>query len=228
MRLWLAALLALGLLAPARAEAQAAPLAELRVAFGPDCTGVGVAVHLGGGVFLTAGHLLDPGLARREGCPGATLEAERPPTLILDGRPVPAAILRRVAGVETGQVPPGWAYPGWADLALLRVAVPPTLAAARPCAGDVSTGARLRIESLMRRAEARVAGQERTGSLGPARIDGTLLVLEIVLDPGESGGAVLGAGGCLAGIVSARQDIPGGRYSFAVPAATLRAFLAAR
>ena len=97
MRLWLAALLALGL-APAQAQAQPAPLAELRVAFGPDCTGVGVAVHLGGGIFLTAGHLLDPGLARREGCPGATLEAERPPTLIIDGRPLP--------GTDHGRAPP--------------------------------------------------------------------------------------------------------------------------
>ncbi len=227
MRLWLAVLLVLGF-APAHARAQAAPLVELRVAFGPVCTGVGVAVHIGGGFFLTAGHLLDPGLARREGCPGAALEAERPPTIIIDGRPVPAAILRRIAGVATGDVAPGWAYPGWADLALLRVAVPPALPAARPCTGDAAPGQHLRVETLMRRADTRLAGQERTGTLGPARIDGTLLVLEIILDPGESGGAVLDAGGCLAGIVSARQDSPQGRYSFAVPAATLRAFLAAR
>ncbi|MES2710052.1 MAG: hypothetical protein V4653_00580 [Pseudomonadota bacterium] len=227
MRLALAALLLLGL-ASAPAQAQPAPLVELRVAFGPACNGAGVAVHLGSGVFLTAGHLLDPGLARREGCPGAALEAERPPTLIIDGRPQAASILKRVGGVATGDAAPGWAYPGWADLALLRVAVPPALPGVRPCDGDAGRGQRLRVESLMRRADVRVAGQERTGVLGPARIDGTLLILEIVLDAGESGGAVLGAGGCLAGIVSARQDLPGGRYSFAVPAGTLRAFLAAR
>ncbi|MDB5317703.1 MAG: hypothetical protein JWO26_1412 [Rhodospirillales bacterium] len=206
--------------------AHAAPLVELRVAFGPACNGVGVAVHLGGGIFLTAGHLLDPGLARREGCPGAALEAERPPTLIIDGRQTPAAVLRRVAGVATGDAAPGWAYPGWADLALLRVAVPPALPGVRPCTGDAATGDRLRVESLMRRADARVVGHERTGMLGPARIDGTLMILEVVLNAGESGGAVIGAGDCLAGIVSARQDIPGGRISFAVPAAALRGFLA--
>jgi hypothetical protein len=227
VRLRLAALLLLGI-ASAQARAQPAPLVELRVAFGPGCTGAGVAVHLGAGIFLTAGHLLDPGPARREGCPGAALEAERPPALIIDGRPQPAAILRRVAGVQTGDVAPGWAYPGWADLALLRVAVPPALPGVQPCAGEAAAGQRLRVESLMRRAEVGVVGQERTAMLGPARIDGTLLILEIVLEAGESGGAVLGAGGCLAGIVSARQDLPGGRYSFAVPAGTLRAFLAVR
>jgi len=206
--------------------ATAAPLVELRVAFAPACIGVGVAIHLGAGLFVTAGHLLDPGLARREGCPGATLEAERPPTLVIDGRPTPAAILRRVAGVTTGDVAPGWAYPGWADLGLLRVAVPPALPAARPCARDAGTGDRVVVESLMRNTEARVAGQERTGTLGPARIDGALLILDVALLPGESGGAVLGQGGCLAGIVSARQDDPASRYSFAVTTGTLRAFLA--
>ncbi|MBR0655176.1 hypothetical protein [Plastoroseomonas arctica] len=218
-------LLAAALVILTTLSARAAPVVELRVVFGPGCTGVGVAIHLGGGLFVTAGHLLDPGLARREGCPGAALEPERPPTLIIDGLPTPAAILRRVPGVATGDAAPGWAYPGWADLALLRVAVPPSLPAARPCPGDAAAGDRLRVESLMRRAETRLAGQERTGMLGPARIDGTLLVLDIVLNPGESGGAVLGPAECLAGIVSARQDLPGSRYSFAVPAGTLRAFL---
>jgi hypothetical protein len=214
--------------APVRAAHPA--LVELRVVFretgGASCVGAGVAIHLGQGLFLTAGHLVDPGLARLEGCVGAAMEPERPPVLLLGGHQVPAAVLRRVAGVPTGNAPPGWAYPGWQDLALLRVAVPPAgMAALAPCAADPAPGALLRVESLRRGAPAALRALERSGRLGPARIDGTMMVLDGPLLAGESGGPVLGPGGCIAGVISARQGDPAGRLGFAVPAAAIRAFL---
>jgi hypothetical protein len=193
---------------------------------GGECVGAGIAIHLGRGLFLTAGHLVDPGLARREGCPGAALEPERPPVLLIGGRQVPAAVLRRVPGVATGNEPPGWAYPGWQDLALLRVAVPPAIPSLAPCAEDAAPGSALRLEALGRGAPLQLRAMERSGRLGPARIDGALMVLDGRLLAGESGGPVLGPGNCIAGLVSARQGDPAGRLGFAVPASAIRAFLA--
>src|SRR5690606_749850 len=113
-------------------------------------------------------------------------------------------------GVATGDAPPGWAYPGWRDLALLRVAVPLRMAALAPCTTDPAPGAALRIESLRREARAVLRGLEHSGRLGPARIDGALMVLDGPLLAGESGGPLLGPGGCIAGVISARQGDPTG------------------
>ncbi|HEY4252199.1 MAG TPA: hypothetical protein VGM87_13385 [Roseomonas sp.] len=220
----------LGCALPAQAAHPA--LVELHVVYrdGIDsCVGEGVAIHLGEGLFLTAGHLVDPGLARREGCPGAVAEPERPPVLLIGGRQVPAVVLHRVAGVPTGDAEPGWAYPGWQDLALLRVATPPAgVASLSPCTTDPAPGNQLRVESLRRSLPITVREFARSGWLGPARIDGTLMVLNDALLPGESGGPVLGPGSCIAGVISARQGDPAGRLGFAVPAAAIRAFLGRR
>lgn len=195
------------------------------------CVASGSAVHVGGGLFLTAAHLVDGHAFADRGCPAGG----GPPALALAGfeeeREAPARLLRTGQGELVAGL--GLRYRGGADAAALLGgqatgdgAAPP---AVRLCAADPRPEQRVLVVTAAPAARpSRVTGTAREED--PAF--GAYVEIEAALDPGASGGAVLDvATGCLLGLVSHREEradaspASGSAATRIVPASTLRAFL---
>ncbi len=193
----------------------AAAVADIRSGTPPACDATGAVVHLGGGRFLTAAHVVDGSAQRlRGGCPPSP-----PVALTVRGAPVPVALLR--AGRDRVDPREGQRYLAAEDLALLRAAGPmPGLGTATPCAADPAPGAAALLVTPRRSLRTRISGTHRDAD--PAF--GSYLEIPVTLEPGDSGGAVFEAtSGCLAGLVSHRDtDSPATRL---VPASVIRRFL---
>lgn len=207
--------------APDRALVAATAVAQVRSGESARCGATGAAVHLGGGRFVTAGHVVDGSVQRLSGvCPAGA----GPLALLVAGSVAPALLLR--AGQDRVDRDIGQRYLGGEDLALLRPARPlPSLGTALPCAGLPASGApallvtphrslRTRLLPLVHDADPRF---------------GAYLEIPETLNPGESGGAVFeAASGCLAGLVSHRQgDGAGPPRTRLVPAPVILRFIAA-
>jgi hypothetical protein len=182
----------------------------------PFCNALGAATHLGAGLFVTAAHVVDGSVQRlRDGCPPTTAV-----TLAPDGAPVPGTVVR--AGRDRIEPVVGQRYLAGEDLALIRMAAPVRdLPATPPCAADPATGASALLITPRRAIRTRIAGLFRESD--PAF--GAYLEIPVTLDPGDSGGAVLEAvTGCLAGIISHRDEDGGPPRTRLVPASVIRRF----
>jgi hypothetical protein len=204
---------------PDPALAAAASVAEVASVLGPGCRGSGAAVHLGGGRFLTAAHVVDGIMAEARGC-----RRGAPPafSLAVAGTLVPAGLLRTGRGeVER---PVGLRYQGAEDLALLAPLRPlPPLGAASPCAADPRPGQELLVVTRRRSERLRVVALAPE----PDPRFGTYAEIPLAMAEGESGGGAFDAAtGCLAGIVSHREDEGAAARTRLVPAGAIRRFLA--
>ena len=199
--------------APDPAMAAAGATATVRSGTGPRCEATGGAVHLGGGFFVTAAHVVDGSTQRmRGGCPAGL------PAITL-GQQGPARLLK--AGRERVDPVIGQRYLGAEDLAIILPARPSTMPAATLCAtpptpGDaallVTPGGAIRTRILRLVVE-------------PDPAFGAYLEIAERLNPGSSGGALFAANGCLAGIVSHRDEDGGPPRTRLVPAATIARFV---
>jgi hypothetical protein len=185
--------------APDPALLAATAVVQLRSGEAPRCRGTGSAIHLGGGHFVTAAHVVDgTAQAARGVCPGGA----GPLAISVAGTVAPARLLR--AGQDRIDRGIGQRYLGGEDVALLRVAGPlPSLGRATPCAAPPVPGTPALLVTPRR--------SQRTRLLGlVAESDprfGAYLEIPETLAQGESGGAVFeSASGCLAGLVSHRDD----------------------
>ena len=190
--------------------------AELRAGRPPACPLDGQAVHLGGGRFLTAAHLVDDSVPRMRRCAGTASQ----PTIRYAGRTFAARPLR----VGEGRPEPGIGvtYRGGQDLALLQTTPVPSGPGARPCAEGPAPGQAVRVLSTPR-------DVLRAGPLVPETraADGAYADLPLLLSQGESGAGVVDAEThCLLGIVSHPPEATPGHPRI-VPAAAIRAFLGA-
>ena len=151
----------------------------------------------------------------RGGCPPAVSV-----TLTLPGTTTTAVTLR--AGQDRVQPVVGQRYLAGEDLALLRTPTPPRdIPGAAPCAADPPPGAPALLVTPRRSLRTRIAGVFREAD--PAF--GGYLEIPVTLEPGESGGAVLEAAtGCLAGIISHRDEDGGPPRTRLVPASVIRRF----
>lgn len=185
---------------------------------GQACRGSGSAVHLGGGRFLTAAHIVDGIMADARGCRRAPAPAF---ALSVGGTPAPAGVIRTGRGeIER---PIGLRYHGAEDLALLRPLRPlPALGTARPCPADPRPGQELLVVTRLRSERLRVVALAPE----PDSRFGTYLEVPLAMAEGESGGGAFDAAtGCLAGLVSHREDEAGAPRTRLVPAAAIRRFL---
>ncbi|MCQ4162337.1 serine protease [Roseomonas sp. GC11] len=190
----------------------AAPfLATLRAGT-PGCTATGSAIHLGGGYFVTAAHLVDGTQSLLRRCP-----ATGHLVLRLGGGELAAQVVRQgQADLRAGL---GTFYLGGADAALLRAPEPPGLPALSLCASGPVPGQAVRLLTARRDATARIAGLMREAD--PAH--GGYAELALPLEPGESGGAVLDAADpCLLGLISHREDAASGTRTRIVPAEVMQ------
>ena len=182
----------------------------------PLCDASGAATHLGAGLFVTAAHVVDGSVQRLRGdCPPATSV-----TVALRGVTTTATLLR--AGQDRIQPVVGQRYLRGEDLALLRAATPPRdIPGAIPCAADPPPGTPALLVTPRRSLRTRIASLFR--ETDPAF--GTYLEIPVTLEPGESGGAVLDATtGCLAGIISHRDEDGGPPRTRLVPASVIHRF----
>lgn len=201
------------------ALAAAASVAEVRSGTAPTCAANGAAVHLGGGRFVTAAHVVDGSAQRlRGGCPSLSPAV----AILVRGTPAPAAVLR----VGRDRVDPGIGqrYLGAEDLALLRpVGTLPQLGTASPCAGEPAAGAPALLVTPRRLLRTRILGPWQD----PDSAFGTYVEIPVALEAGESGGALFdAASGCLAGLVSHRDEDGGPPRTRLVPAPLIRRFAA--
>lgn len=141
--------------------------------------------------------------------------------LAVAGSPAPARLLR--AGAGHLEPPVGLRYAGGEDLALLAPLSPlPALGAARPCAADPRPGQEVVLVTRRRAERMRVLGL----AAEPDPRDGTYAELALAMAEGESGGAAFDAAtGCLAGLVSHREEDGGRARTRLVPAGAIRRFL---
>ncbi len=176
-------------------------------------------MHLGAGRFLTASHVVDGLVAQMRGC-------RRSPTpafaVSVAGTPAPALVVR--TGQGRLEAPVGLRYAGGQDLALLAPSRPlPGLGTATPCPADPRPGQELLLVTPRRAERLRVV------ALAPESDPrfGSYAELPLAMAPGESGGAAFdGATGCLAGLVSHREEEAGGTRTRLVTAGAIRRFLA--
>ncbi|MDO9502008.1 trypsin-like peptidase domain-containing protein [Falsiroseomonas sp.] len=187
------------------------------------CRATGAAIHLGQGRFVTAAHVVDGSAQRlRGGCPAGAA----PLVLSVAGSPAPARLL----GTGQDRIEPGIGqrYLGGQDVALVVPLRPlPSLGTATLCAAPPVAGTPALLVTPRR--------AQRTRLLGlVAEADprfGAYLEIPETLAQGESGGAVFEAeSGCLAGLVSHRDEPAAGQPALPrtrlVPAAVVAGFLA--
>lgn len=225
-----AALFVLGLLLTACATtpprpadpalAAATAVLDIRSGAPPRCDATGAAVHLGAGRYVTAAHVVDGSVQRLRGdCPPG------PPalTLAVRGNPAAASLLR--AGRDRIDRGIGQRYLAGEDIALIRPAPGlPQHGAATLCAADPPQGAMVLLVSSRRALRTRISGTHSDAD--PAF--GSYLEIPVTLEAGDSGGAVFEATtGCLAGLVSHRDQDGGPPRTRLVPASTIRRFLGA-
>ncbi|WP_376099731.1 trypsin-like peptidase domain-containing protein [Roseomonas sp. CCTCC AB2023176] len=200
---------------PVPATAADSVRAEVRAGRAPACPLLGTAVHLGGGLFLTAAHIVDGTAARLRHCDGP----ETVPLVRYGGRDLPATVRRVGRGEIAAGV--GLRYEGGADLALLDTRVASAGPSARPCRGGPDAGQPVIIESRLRTVVATAGGMMR--EVEPAY--GTYAEVPLHMVPGESGAGVFDArSNCLLGIVSHREDTAPDTVRI-VPSAAIRTFL---
>lgn len=192
----------------------AASIAEVRTGL-PPCEATGAAVHLGGGIFVTAAHVVDGTPARLRGCAPARARS----VISFQGK----AGLAQLIGAGTAEVAPviGLRYLGGRDIGLLRLA-DSSGPAAHLCRFDP-----LADETVIVASPRRVF---RTHVLGTMREDigiyGGYAEIAVRMEPGESGAGVFDAArACLLGVVSHR-DAPSPERTRIVLTSALRAFLA--
>lgn len=196
-------------------------MAEVAALVGPDCRAGGSAVYLGDGRFITAAHIVDGLMAEARGCRRAPT-----PTYLLSvaGTPAPASLL----ATGRGQVDPpvGLRYEGGQDLALLAPTRPlPALPAATPCVADAGPGRILVLVTRRRAERLPVSGLVPE----PDPRFGGYVELPVAMAEGESGGAAFDAAtGCLAGLVSHREEAGGTTRTRLVQASAIRRFLGDR
>lgn len=188
------------------------------------CRATGAAIHLGQGRFVTAAHVVDGSAQRmRGGCPGGAL----PLVLSVAGSPAPARLVR--AGQDRIDPGIGQRYLGGEDVALVVPLRPlPSLGTATLCAGPPAAGTLALLVTPRRSQRTRLLGLVAEAE---PRFGAYLEVPE-TLAPGESGGAVFeAASGCLAGLVSHRDEPVSGQAApprtRLVPAPVVARFLAA-
>lgn len=204
-----------------RALAATAAVAEVRSGEAPRCNASGAAIHLGGGRFVTAAHVVDGSVQRLRGfCPEAPA-AGRPPILLgVRGTEQPARLVR--AGRDRVDQGIGQRYFAGEDLALLAPLRPlPSLGTATLCAAQPAPGTPALLATPVRSLRTRIIGPWRD----PDPAFGAYLEIPETLSPGESGGAVFdSASGCLIGLVSHRDSDGGPPSTRLVPAATIARF----
>jgi hypothetical protein len=205
---------------PDRALAAATAVAQVRSGQSAPCGATGAAIHLGGGRFLTAAHVVDGSVPRlnRE-CHAAA----GPLAISVAGSAAPALLVR--AGRDRVDPHVGQRYLGGEDLALLRPArALPSLGVAVPCAADPAPDAPVLLVTPHRNVRTRLLPLVRD----PDPRFGAYLEIPERLNPGESGGAVFeSASGCLAGLVSHRDEGGAGPpRTRLVPAPVIARFLA--
>ncbi|MBU8543861.1 MULTISPECIES: trypsin-like peptidase domain-containing protein [Roseomonadaceae] len=209
--------------APDPALLAATAVARIRSGESARCLATGAAIHLGGGHFVTAAHVVDGSAQTARGvCPGGAGAL----AISVAGTVAPVRLLR--AGQDHIDRDFGQRYLGGEDVALLRAAGPlPSLGRATPCAAPPVPGAPALLVTPRR--------SQRTRLLGlVAEADprfGAYLEIPETLAQGESGGAVFeSASGCLAGLVSHRDDPAPGETgpprTRLVPAAVIGRFIA--
>ncbi|NKC31784.1 trypsin-like peptidase domain-containing protein [Falsiroseomonas selenitidurans] len=222
----LAALLALAGCAAPRpravdpALAAAGAVAAVQSGESVRCRATGGAVHLGGGRFVTAAHVVDGSVQLSRGvCPAGA----GPLVLAVAGSPAPARLVR--AGQDRIDRGIGQRYLGGEDVALLRPArALPRLGAAALCPALPPPGTPALLVTPRRSLRTRILAPVAD----PDARFGAYLEIPERLMPGESGGAVFEAGsGCLAGLVSHRDEGPGPARTRLVPAPVIARFLAA-
>ncbi len=223
--LLLAALLLAGCAGPSRpgrgpdpALNAASAMAEVAASLGPGCRAGGSAVHLGQGRFITAAHIVDGLTARAQGCRLATSPSFM---IAVAGSPAPATL--RTKGLGRMEAPVGLRYAGGQDLALLTPDRPlPGLAAATPCASDARPGQEVVLVTRRRAERLRLVAIAPE----PDPAFGAYAELPLAMVEGESGGGAFDAvTGCLAGLVSHREDADGGPRTRLVQASAIRRFL---
>ncbi|MBU8539122.1 hypothetical protein [Falsiroseomonas tokyonensis] len=174
-------------------------MAQLRSGESARCLATGGAVHVGGGRFVTAAHVVDGSAQRLRGvCP----QGAGPLVLGIAGSPAPARLL--AAGQDRIDRGIGQRYLDGEDVALLRpVGAFPSLGAARLCAGLPQPGQPALLVTPQRAIRTRLLPPVAD----PDPRFGAYLEIPETLLPGESGGAVFeSASGCLAGLVSHRDE----------------------
>lgn len=177
----------------------------------PGCVGTGGAVHLGEGRWLTVAHLVDGSSQVARGCPSSLL-----PIRIAPGGP--ARLLR--AGQFRTDPGAGQRYLGAEDLALL--AAPAPSAVATLCADPPRPRQAALLATPRRQVMTRI---DRLAGEHDPRF-GTYVEVPLALEPGDSGGALFDvATGCLAGLVSHREEDGGPPRARLVPAAVIRRFV---
>ena len=204
--------------APDPAMLAAAAVFDVASSTGGRCRATGSAVHLGEGRFLTVAHVVDGSSQQlRGGCPAV------PPALTLSirGATLPATL----AGAGRHRIDPviGQRYFGAEDLALLtpqRGA--PALPAATLCAATPPPGTPVLLVTNGQAIRTRITRLAPE----PEVAFGAYLEIPVQLEPGASGGALFeAASGCLAGLVSHRDDDGGPPRARLVPARTIRRFV---
>jgi hypothetical protein len=205
-----------------RALVAATAVAQVQSGESARCRATGAAIHLGGGRFVTAAHVVDGSVQRLRGvCPAGA----EPLALSVAGSVAPALLVR--AGQDRVDRGIGQRYLGGEDVALLRPArALPSLGVAVPCAGPPQPGTPALLVTPQRSLRTRLLPLVRDAD---PRFGGYLEIPE-TLNPGESGGAVFeAASGCLAGLVSHRdEDGAGPPRTRLVPAAVMARFLGPR
>ncbi|MGX9963653.1 trypsin-like peptidase domain-containing protein [Roseomonas sp. F4] len=208
---------------PDPALVAAGAVAQVRSGESPRCLASGAAIHLGGGQFVTAAHVVDGSAQRPRGvCPAGA----GPLVLAVAGNPAPARLIR--AGQDRVDRGIGQRYLEGEDVALLRATGPlPSLGTATLCAAPPAPGTPALLVTPRR--------SQRTRLLAPVADPdprfGAYLEIPETLAPGDSGGAVFeAASGCLAGLVSHRDDPTGAEAGAPrtrlVPAAVIARFVA--
>jgi hypothetical protein len=205
--------------APDPALAAATAVAMVRSGESAPCGATGAAVHLGGGRFVTAAHVVDGSVARLN---GACRDGAGPLTLSVAGSVAPALLLR--AGRDLVDRDRNQRYLGGEDVALLRpTRALPSLGVAAPCAALPATGTPALLVTPQRNVRTRLLPLVRDAD---PRF-GAYLEIPETLNPGESGGAVFdSASGCLVGLVSHRdEDGAGPPRTRLVPGPVITRFL---
>ena len=194
-------------------------MAEIRSGVAARCNASGAAIHLGGGRFVTAAHVVDGSVQRLR---GFCQETGLPPILLgVRGTEQPARVVR--AGRDRVDPGIGQRYLAGEDLALIAPLRPlPSLGTARLCAAPPAVGAPALLATPVRSLRTRITGPWRD----PDPAFGAYLEIPETLNPGESGGGVFdSASGCLIGLVSHRDSDGGPPSTRLVPAATIARFL---
>lgn len=193
-------------------------MADIRSGDAAPCLATGAAVHLGGGRFVTAAHVVDGSTQRRR---GGCAPGQPAITLLVRSAPVPAELRR--AGRDRVDPVIGQRYLAGEDLAVVVPTRPPAaLGSATLCAGRVAPGEAMLLVTPARALRTRVTRLAEE----PDPQFGRYLEIPVTLEAGESGGALFeAASGCLAGLVSHRDEDGGPPRTRLVPAETIRRFV---